>query len=550
MDTINKLIFPVLLNRSILKNGKRPALAYVGETPFTYNELHSRIQAVMAFLENININKNDKVAILSNNMPHWGITYLSIVSMGAVVVPLLPDFSSEEIKNTLKHSNAKAIFVSENLISKLSSSGLSSLKYRIAIENFELLDVKNDYPRFKPGESPLKKYEIDEDDLAAIIYTSGTTGKSKGVMLSHKNICFNAVQAKNIQEIKNTDRFLSVLPLSHTYENTIGFILPIINGASIYYLKKIPSPSVLLPALQKVRPTIMLTVPLIIEKIYRSKILPAFKDKKTLNILYRYTLTRKMLNRAAGKKLLKMFGGELKFFGIGGAKLNGEVENFLIEAKFPYAIGYGLTETAPLLAGFAPFKGKLQSAGPPLKGVQLKINNPDKETQEGEIYAKGNNVMKGYYKEPKLTKQVITDDGWFKTGDLGIIDKDGFLFIRGRSKNIIIGSGGENIYPEEIELIINNFKHVLESLVIESKGKLVALVHFDREDIENKYMELKEGIVDFETKCKEIVNELKIFVNSKVSRFSKISKVKPHREEFTKTATKKIKRYLYKDKET
>jgi long-chain acyl-CoA synthetase len=539
-----KLTFPSLIIDSIEKNRNRPALALVGETPITYAEMHSRINSVMAFLEKLGIGKNDKVAILSTNMPHWGIAYFSVVFTGAVVVPLLPDFSNDEIKNTLKHSGAKAVFVSKGLISKLPERGIPALKYKIAIENFEL--AGSDGIRFEHGEKPKKKYIIEEDDLAAIIYTSGTTGKSKGVMLTHKNICFNAVKSRTIQTILNTDRFLSVLPLSHTYENTIGFVLPLINGASVYYLDKTPSPSVLIPALQKVKPTVMLTVPLIIEKIYKSKVLPAFKESKILNKLYGYTLTRKILNRKAGKKLMKTFGGELKFFGIGGAKLNEEVEKFLIEAKFPYAIGYGLTETAPLLAGFGPFKGKLQSAGKALEGVQLKIHNPDKESGEGEIRAKGDNVMKGYYKEPSLTKQVITPDGWFCTGDLGIIDEDGFLFIKGRLKNVIIGSGGENIYPEEIESVINNFKHVVESIVIEQKGKLVALVHFDRDDIKRKYNEIKEGIVDIETKCKEIVNELKDFVNSKVNRFSRISKVEPHKEEFVKTATKKIKRFLYK----
>ncbi len=545
-ESMNKQTFPELLKQSVDKNGTRPALAFVGETPFTYNEMNSRVQAVMAFLEQMDIVKGDKVALLSTNMPHWGIAYFSIVSMGAVVVPLLPDFSSDEIKNTLKHSGAKAIFISTSLVSKLPDRLPNHLKFKIAIENFSLIDAPAEAPDFQPGSSPEKEYPVAENDLAAIIYTSGTTGKSKGVMLTHKNICSNAVQSKTIQNITNTDRFLSVLPLSHTYENTIGFILPIINGSCIYYLSKPPSPSVLLPALQKVKPTIMLTVPLIIEKIYRSKILPAFTENKVMKRLYRYTLTRKMLNRAAGKKLLKTFGGELHFFGIGGAKLNEEVEQFLIEAKFPYAIGYGLTETSPLLAGFGPFKGKLQSAGEPLKGVQLKIHDPDAESGEGEIWAKGDNVMQGYYKEPELTKQVLNREGWFRTGDLGIFDDDGYLFIRGRSKNVIIGSGGENIYPEEIESIINSFKHVLESLVVEQKGKLVALVHFDREEMEKKYLNIKEGIDDFEAKCAEVVADLKVFVNAKVNRFSRISKVEPHKEEFVKTATKKIKRFLYK----
>jgi long-chain acyl-CoA synthetase len=389
--------------------------------------------------------------------------------------------------------------------------------------------------------------------LAAIIYTSGTTAKSKGVMLSHKNICSNAVASRTVQDIGPEDRFLSILPLSHTYENTIGFVLPLISGSSIYYLRKVPTPAVLLPALELVKPTLMLSVPLIIEKIYRGKILRTFNEKKLMKALYGMPLFRKLLNRMAGKKLYKMFGGHLKFFGIGGAKLDKEVEAFLREAKFPYAIGYGLTETSPLLAGVNPLKTKLQSTGPAIEGVTLKINNPDSETGEGEIWAKGPSVMKGYYKEPGITKEVLSEDGWFKTGDLGFIDEEGYLFIRGRIKNVIIGPSGENIFPEDIESVINNYPHVQESLVLEMKGKLVALVHFNSEEIEAKYREMKEKVSDFsdfiEGKYEEMKKEIHQYVNSKVNRFSKISEVKIHKEEFVKTATKKIKRFLYTGKD-
>ncbi len=470
--------------------------------------------------------------------------------MGAVVVPLLPDFSEQEIKNVLEHSEAKALFVSRALISKVDKLKISSLKSRVHIEDFSVCKGKDLV--FKLGNKPKGSYMVSEDMLAAIIYTSGTTGKSKGVMLTHKNICSNAVASRSVQDITPDDRFLSVLPLSHTYENTIGFLLPFISGSSIYYLRKLPTPAVLLPALELVKPTLMLSVPLIIEKIYRSKILPAFNDKKITRSLYKKPVFRKILNRMAGKKLYAMFGGHLKFFGIGGAKLDKEVEAFLREAKFPYAIGYGLTETSPLLAGVNPKNTRLQSTGPALEGITLKIHNPNPETGEGEIWAKGDNVMKGYYKEPELTKAVLTEDGWFKTGDLGFIDKDGFLFIRGRSKNVIVGPSGENIFPEDIESVINNYPHVQESLVVELKGKLVALVHFDRESVELKYREMKEKVADFsgfvEDKFEEMKKDIRIYVNSKVNRFSRIAEVKLQEEEFVKTATKKIKRFLYTEK--
>ncbi len=541
------LTFPALLKRSADLYSDRPALAFVAETPITYHDFYERVLAVAALLEKSGVKPNDRVALLSANMPNWGVAYFAITWMGAVVVPLLPDFSKQEVENVLEHSEAKALFVSRALIAKVEKLKMAHLKTRIHIEDFSVCKGKE--VMFKLGEKPQKEYAVEEDMLAAIIYTSGTTGKSKGVMLTHKNICSNAVASRTVQDIFPEDRFLSVLPLSHTYENTIGFLLPVISGASVYYLRKLPTPAVLLPALELVKPTLMLSVPLIIEKIYRGKILPTFNDKKVLKSLYGVPFFRKILNRMAGKKLYKMFGGRLKFFGIGGAKLDKEVESFLREAKFPYAIGYGLTETSPLLAGVNPQHTKLQSTGPVLKGVTLKINNPDPKTGEGEIWAKGPNVMKGYYKEPELTKEVFTEDGWFKTGDLGFIDEDGYLFIRGRSKNVIIGPGGENIFPEDIESVINNYPHVQESLVLEMKGKLVALVHFNTEEVEMKYREMKEKVADFsefiEHKYEEMKKDVRDYVNSKVNRFSKLSEVKVHKEEFVKTATKKIKRFLY-----
>jgi len=546
MVNLPYLTLPALLENSVKEHASRPAVSFIDGNPTIYTEFHRTVQSIMSMLERLGVEPGDRVSILSGNMPNWGMTYFAIVSMGAIVVPLLPDFSGEEIKNTLRHSDAKAIFVSKSLLPKLETQSSRALKFKIQIENFSLIGNDDNDLAYDLEKRPQKKYQVKEDDLAAIIYTSGTTGKSKGVMLSHKNIVFDAIKSSKIQFIHDKDRFLSVLPLSHTYENTIGFVLPLMQGACVYYISKVPSPTVLINAFQKVKPTLILTVPLIIEKIYRTKVLPAFTEKKLMRKLYARAIFRKLLNRMAGKKLLKTFGGELKFFGIGGAKLNLEVEKFLLEAKFPYAVGYGLTETAPLIAGFGVTEARLQAAGKALEGVELKIYNPDKITGEGEIWAKGPNVMKGYYKEPELTKKVLTPDGWFRTGDLGIFDKEDYLHIRGRSKNVIIGSSGENIYPEEIESVINNFKHVIESLVVEQKGKLVALVHFDREEIEKKYHDIKEDVTEFvEKTLKEIGVELQAYINQRVNKFSRISQVIPHRDEFVKTATKKIKRFLY-----
>ena len=554
MEDLIKLTFPSLLNDTVKKYGNSNAFAFVGEQPKTYSEVLKDINAVTAFLEKLGVVPGDRVALLSSNMPNWGIAYFAITYMGAIVVPILPDFSVIEVNNVLNHSEAKAIFISSGLLQKLEGPDPEFLKIKILIEDFSIISETVVKECFDPSAIPAIEYAVEEEDIAAIIYTSGTTGKSKGVMLTHKNICYTAQKGKKIQPLDETDRFLSVLPLSHTYENTLGLILCVISGSCVYYLRKPPTPSVLLPALKEVKPTIMLTVPLIIEKIYFNKILPAFRDKLVTRVLYKVPFIRKKLNAIAGQKLYETFGGQLKFYGIGGAKLNRTVEQFLLEAKFPYAIGYGLTETAPLLAGANPKYSLLESTGPAMEGVELRINNPDKVTGEGEIWAKGPNIMKGYYKEPEMTKEVLTDDGWFKTGDLGTLSSNNYLYIKGRIKNMIIGSSGENIYPEEIESVINNFRFVVESLVVQQKGKLVALVHLNMEELENKYTHLKEEVSKqfdgkftkiLEEKVNEMLLELRDNVNLQLNKFSQIQKVVLQPDPFQKTATLKIKRFLY-----
>lgn len=542
----SKMTFPSKFAETLKKHGNKNAYAFVGEEPKTYAQVNNEIQALTAFLERKGIAPGDKVAILSSNMPNWGVAYFSITFMGAVAVPILPDFSVTEVKNVLDHSEAKAIFISNPLLNKLEGYKSETLKTVIQIEDFSIAGENDLFGGFDINAVPAGNYQVNEEDLASIIYTSGTTGRSKGVMLTHKNITFNAMKGMVIQWIDENDRFLSVLPLSHTYENTLGLILPMLGGACVYYLRKPPTPVVLIPAMAEVKPTMMLTVPLIMEKIYFNKILPAFREKFILRFLYNIPFFRKILNKAAGKKLYATFGGNLKFYGIGGAKLNRSVEQFLIEAKFPYAIGYGLTETAPLLAGANPSKSVFESTGPAIEGIELKINNPDNKSGEGEIWVKGPNVMKGYYKEPEMTAEVLTPDGWFKTGDLGTLDSRNNLYIRGRLKNMIVGASGENIYPEEIESVINNFRFVVESLVIQQKGKLVAMVHLNMDELEKKYQHMKEDMSEkYEEKKEELLAELKEYVNSNVNKFSQITKVIFQPVPFQKTATLKIKRFLY-----
>lgn len=551
MTDFSKLTLPAIFTDTLSRFGERPAMATVGEQSLTYQQLYSRIKAITAFLEKTGIEPGDKVALLSTSMPNWGAVYYAITFMGAVVVPVLPDFHASEVSNILEHSESKAIFVSAGLMPKLADEKAGKPLLKIRIEDFSIAGDDDGSLKFDAEGQPRREYKVNPDDLAAIIYTSGTTGKSKGVMLTHQNISFNAQMCARVQEINENDRFLSILPLSHTYENTIGLILPMSKGACIYYLGKAPTPTVLLPALQRVKPTVMLTVPLIIEKIFRTQIKPKFTKNILLRVLIHTLFIRRKLNIIAGKKLMATFGGELKFFGIGGAKLNKTVEKFLIEAKFPYAIGYGLTETSPLLAGSNPKNSRLQSTGPQIEEIELIIHDPDPRTHEGEIWARGLNVMKGYYKEPGLTAEILTPDGWLKTGDLGIIDKDGYLYIRGRLKNMIVRSGGENIYPEEIESVINNFRHVTESLVIERKGKLVALVNFNIEEIERHLhhslhlLHHKERGDYVKKEIERLSAELLVYVSNRLNKFSQIQEVILHSEPFEKTATQKIKRYLY-----
>lgn len=531
-----------ILNYSVENFTEKEAFAFLDEKSFTYGDVGKITSSLRYYLEKLNIKQGDKVAIFSSNSPNWSISYFAIASMGAVVVPILPDFTSEETKNILDHSETSAIFVSEGLYSKL--EGICDNIPVIKIEDYTIYPGKGDSVIYDPNKESTVNYSVDPEDLAAIIYTSGTTGKSKGVMLLNRNIASNVYQGKDIQAIGENDRFLSILPLSHTFENTLGMLVPFRSGAKVTYLKKAPTAAILLPALKKVRPTIMFSVPLIIEKIYYNKIKPSLAGNMFMATLYKFPPVRKLLHKVAGKKLYETFGGELQFFGIGGAKLSRDVELFLLEGGFPYAIGYGLTETSPLLAGMVPKhkKYKLQSTGEAIKDVTIKIYDPDPNTGEGEVWVKGPNIMQGYYKEPELTAEVITEDGWFRTGDLGMLDKKNFLSIRGRSKNVIIGASGENIYPEEIESLINTFKHVVESLVIQQKGKLVALVHINREELEQKYQYQKEEMTN---KIDEILKELQHQVNTKINKFSRIQKVVFQPIPFQKTATLKIKRYLY-----
>lgn len=526
--------------RDILVQGavryyKRRAIAMIGNAPISYREIGMRASEFIKKLERLGIGTDEKVVLLSENRPEWVIAYLAITASGRIVVPILTDFHPEQIKNIIEHSEARIAIVSEKLKPKISGV---ALPFVINIESI-LTEPIATFPDKKAlGELLDTQFPpLEDTKIAAILYTSGTTGHSKGVMLTHKNLVWDACATRSIIHLHRTDRLLSILPLAHTYECTIGMIDPIMQGSFITYLDKPPTASTLLPVLKSLQPTIMLTVPLIIEKIYWSSIRSQLEAMK----LYKYSWAKPILHRLAGIKLKKTFGGHMRFFGIGGSALSADVEQFLIDAKFPYAIGYGLTETAPLLAGCGPHKTKLGSTGPALKGVLLRIDNPDPVTGDGEIQAKGENVMPGYYKDPEKTKEVFTEDGWFKTGDLGHFDEQGNLYIRGRLKSLILGPSGENIYPEEIESLLNAHEFIAESLVYQDGKELKALVVL-KEDIVSRFAgRAQDTLEDIE----EIFNNIKKSINSRLPPFSRIHAVELHDEPFEKTPSQKIKRFLY-----
>jgi len=554
--------FKNVLQNSVLQYGSNIALSMVGGDPITYRQFGEKVDIISKILQKRGIVKGDKVAILSENKPQWGIAFFAITTIGAIAVPILLDFHANEIRHILMHSEAKAIFISQDQYNKLEDVEMESLRTIFHIDDFSIIPPNTTKDKLKDlikegevefaklRESALKllysaQGSLKEDDVASIIYTSGTTGHSKGVELTHKNFIFDAEATLKIQNVTEDDRLLSILPLSHSYEFTIGFLIPFIRGSSIYYLDKPPVARVLLPVLQKIRPTMMLTVPLVIEKIYKLRIAPQLSKSGLIRQLMKVPAVRKKLHKLAAKKVMKFFGGEMKFFGIGGAGLNSEVEKFLREGKFPYAIGYGLTETSPMIAGSGVKNTKFRSTGIIIPGVEVKINKPDKKTGEGEIWVKGGNVMKGYYKDPERTKEIFSEEGWLKTGDLGYMDNDGYLFIIGRLKNVIAGPSGENIYPEEIESQLNQYDDVLESLVYQENGQLVARVHLNYEELDSEFKNKKMTETQIAKRIEEMLEKMRNEVNSKMSSFSRILKMIEQPDPFEKTPTKKVKRYLY-----
>ena len=520
------------------KYAKKIAYQYVdGGQAYSYEEFRRKTEQLSLRMTRFGIKHGDRVAIFSQNMPNWVVAFFSATAFGRVAVPVLPDSSEVELTNILNHSESKVLFISQRMMPKLSEECRQKLTLIIDIESFEF--IKRNEEDFKCNgwtKDPMP------DDLACIIYTSGTTGNAKGVMLSHRNICHNLAASFKAQPAFKNDRFLSILPAAHAYEMNVSTLYSFYAGATCYTLQKPPTPTILLAAMKKVRPTIVCSVPLIIEKVVKNSVLPTIQKSRVLSWADRRM--PHVLHWFIGKRMVKTFGGKLLFFGIGGAKLDPAVEEFLRSCHFPYAVGYGLTETAPLVCNLMVHKSKgVGSIGVASYKVEIRLDNVNPATGEGEIVVRGNNVMLGYYKDPERTLKVIDDDGWFHTNDVASMDEYGYYYIKGRLNNTILGPSGENIYPEEIEQVINNIEGVEESLVMERDGKLVALVKFTDNAIDWNLATEDKWFEELENRKKAVLD----WVNKTVGKNSKIGEVDAMKEPFEKTATQKIRRFKYKD---
>jgi long-chain acyl-CoA synthetase len=546
------------LDISVHKFADRPALSFAYETPITYREFRDKVIAVSRLLEKEGIQKGDRVAILGDNSPNWGISFFAILRARAIAVPILPNFPESDIRHILSDSEARVLFTTQKQLEKVGDLGEGKLKHIITLDDFltddqaltvepisDLVERAIEFIKKIPRTIGLQSESAGADELASIIYTSGTSGHSKAVMLTHQNLISNAVTMSTLIHIQPDWTFLSIITMAHSLEFTAGFLLPIWGGARIVYLGKPPTPPLIEKACKVEKPQAICAVPMILEKIFKKKVLTVLEKNLVVKFLTRLPGIKGKIFKKINRKLLDFFGGELEVMAIGGASFNLEAERFFNKAGFPYLVGYGLTETSPVLAG-GPFGDKtikIASTGKPIPGVEIRIMDKDPETGIGEIEARGPNIMKGYYKNPELTREVLDDEGWFRTGDLGRMDKANNLYITGRSKNMILMSNGENIYPEAIEGKINSSFFIIESLVIENNGLLEAWVYpdYDLIDLETKGKteKRKREFID------QMLEQLKAEINSQLGSHSKLSRVIEQKEPFEKTATLKIKRYLY-----
>lgn len=539
-----------LVAGSVVAHAVRPAIGSAGSEPMTYAEMGRRIDAFAGLLASEGIGRGERVAILGENCPEWVIAYHGILAIGAVAVPILTKFTDEDVRHVLRHSEASGVVLTPKDIARLEGLTDDRVRLLFSLDGLTLLEDRRKKPsllaRAAALLAPHKTVPASPpvpEDLAAIVYTSGTTGRSKGVMLTHANIATDAVASFSLFVIHPEDIFLSILPLAHTYEATGGMLCPLASGCSVIFMKGVPTAENLLSAMGKVRPTAVLTVPLIIEKIYRKKILPKLTSGILMRGLFSVSFIRRRLHQAAGKKLVETFGGRLRFLMFGGAPLAGDVEAFLLDAGIAYSTGYGMTETSPIMTINPMGRVRSGSCGLPIKGIELRIDSPDADGV-GEIVVRGPIVTQGYFKNPEATKDLFLGDGWLRTGDLGSFDADGYLFIRGRSKNVIIGASGENIYPEVIEDRLLSSRLVAEVLVLEEGGKVTAKVYLDGDALDRELH--RRGGGESVGAVAGILEEIRKEANRGLPEFSRIARISQHAEPFEKTPTNKVKRYLYK----
>ena len=540
------------IETSIRENWEELALTDFNGVSFQYRTIARKIAKLHIVYETVGLQKGDKIAICGRNSAQWAIAFLASLTYGAVPVPILHDFKPDTIHHLVNHSDAKLLFTDNSIWENLNPDIMENLLGSIHISDYGLLFYRSDklkYARLHLNELFGKKYperftpddviyaEAEPDSLALINYTSGSTGFSKGVMIPYRAITSNITYAiEHLTFLKRGDGMVCMLPLAHMYGLVIEMIHPLVKGCHIYFLTKLPSPKVIMDAFATVHPKLIVSVPLILEKIIKTKVFPLL-EKPLMKLMMKVPgLDDKLLSKIKSK-LQETFGGQLQEFIIGGAALNKDVETFLRKIKFPFTVGYGMTECAPLIS-YAPWAENQQgSCGQIVDRMEAKINSDAPASNAGELLVRGDNVMLGYYKNPEATSAAFTDDGWLRTGDLCTLDNNGFLYIRGRSKNMILGPSGQNIYPEEIEQQLNNMPYVSESLIVEENNRLVALIH---PDIENGQ---KQGLsfIDLTKLMKDNITTL----NKDLPSFSQIESVKVLQEEFEKTPKRSIKRYLY-----
>ncbi len=541
-----------LYRESLLDNWELKAFSDYGGESFYYSGVAEKILLIHGVLKALKVQKGDKIALLGKNSSSWGIIYLATQMYGAVIVPILPDFKPADVHYIVTHSDSVLLFVEDFIYPNLDPEKMPQVRNFLKIQDltsFLLRDpsVEKDLHRAKEEHQlavqkgitreQMTFPEISLEEIAVISYTSGTTGFSKGVVLQHKSLFANILYARRNMPLNPKDKILSFLPLAHTYGCAFEFLFPFTLGCDITFLTKTPSPKIIMQAFQEIRPALILSVPLVIEKIYKTQIIPAIR-KPAVQILMRVPVLNNLIFTKIREKLFNVFGGNFKELVIGGAAFNTQAESFFRKIKFPFTVGYGMTECGPLIS-YASWKTtKLGASGRAVDELQVKIDSPDPYFIAGEICMKGSHVMLGYYKNEDATRQVLDADGWLHSGDLGVTDKDGNIYIKGRNKSMILGPSGKNIYPEEVESLLNNRFLVMESLVIERNDKLVALIYPDYDALERACHKKEDLPGILERYVKE--------ANDKLPKYITISSFEIAASEFEKTPKRSIKRFLYK----